>query len=152
MGRVLVAVPGSDVDGDGIREALRLLRPDAELLFLTVYQGVTPVLVADSGVGAPVVLADDAWEEMDDAARESAGKELRQTLDHLGLQGSIRVETGDPGERICAVAIEENVDLIVMGSHHAGILRRLLGGSVSDEVTHHAPCPVLLIRHPTSAK
>jgi len=147
MARVLIAVAGAEVDGDAIHEILGLLRPDHELIFVTVNHAAVQALVTDAGLGAPVILADEAWEELDSTARQSADHELREKLDGLGLQGRIRVETGDPGERICAVAIEEKVDLIVMGSHHAGVLRRILGASVADDVTHHAPCPVLLIRH-----
>ena len=152
MGRVLVAVPWTDVDGEALHEALGLIRPDHDLVFLTVYQEVPLTLVADGLIGTPVILPDDAFDDADEEARVSGGRRLRELLDELGLQGVIRVETGDPGERIRAVAVEVNADLIVMGSHYSGALRRLLGGSVADNVTHHAPCPVLLIRHKDRAK
>ena len=48
------------------------------------------------------------------------------------------------------MAEAEKVNLIVVGPHHTGLLRRVLGGSVSDDVAHHAPCPVLLVRHPSA--
>jgi nucleotide-binding universal stress UspA family protein len=38
-------------------------------------------------------------------------------------------------------------DVLVVGASNKGGLRRLFGGSVSDYVAHHAPCPVMLIRH-----
>ncbi len=57
-----------------------------------------------------------------------------------------RVGVGKPAEEILRVAREEGVDLIVMGTHgHTG-LRHLLLGSVAEEVTRHAPCPVFTIR------
>jgi nucleotide-binding universal stress UspA family protein len=152
MGRVLVAVPGTDVDGDAFHEALGLIRADHDLVFLTVYQGVPSTLVPDGMVDTPAILPEEAFDDADAAARASGARKVRALLDELGLQGIIRVETGDPGERICAVAVEEHADLIVMGSHHASALRRVLGGSVADDVTHHAPCPLLLIRHKDSGK
>ena len=37
-------------------------------------------------------------------------------------------------------------DLLVMGSRGMSSARRLLLGSVSDAVTHHAKCPVMIVR------
>jgi universal stress protein A len=57
-----------------------------------------------------------------------------------------RVGVGKPAEEILRVACEEAVNLIAMGTHgHTG-LRHLLLGSVAEEVTRHAPCPVFTIR------
>jgi nucleotide-binding universal stress UspA family protein len=152
VGRVLVAVPETDVDSHAVHEALGLIRADHDLVFLTFYQGVPSTLAGEGMVDTPLIVPEEAFEDADAEARASGGRKVRELLDELGLQGIVRVETGDPGERIRAVAIEEHADLIVMGSHHAGALRRLLGGSVADDVTHHAPCPVLLIRPKNSAK
>jgi nucleotide-binding universal stress UspA family protein len=41
-------------------------------------------------------------------------------------------------------------DLIVIGSHGHGRLRRLFRGSVSDEVVRRARCPVLVVKAPTT--
>src|SRR5439155_1292968 len=72
------------------------------------------------------------------------------TLDrHVGLLGvdaMARVEVGGAAGTICRVALETNADLIVVGSHGTGLMRRLMFGSVSETVAHHAPCPVLLMR------
>lgn len=53
-----------------------------------------------------------------------------------------------PGRVIVDYAVSEDVDLIVLGTHGRHGLRRLLMGSVAEEVTHRASCPVLLIREP----
>lgn len=63
---------------------------------------------------------------------------------------------GKPGERICQVADELGVDLLVLGSPERrpsiakGLpdLDRLLGQSLSDYVRVYANCPVLLVRSP----
>ncbi len=39
-------------------------------------------------------------------------------------------------------------DLIVIGSHDHGRLRRLFRGSLTNEVIHHAHCPVLVVKAP----
>jgi nucleotide-binding universal stress UspA family protein len=56
-----------------------------------------------------------------------------------------RVVLGDVVEKIIAVAHEEQVDLIVMSPRPHGNLRRFLLGSVTDQVTREAPCPVLSV-------
>ena len=48
------------------------------------------------------------------------------------------------------VAEHEHTDVIVVGSHGHGVLKRLVMGSVSQHVVNHAPCPVLLVRAPAS--
>jgi nucleotide-binding universal stress UspA family protein len=59
-----------------------------------------------------------------------------------------RVEAGDAGAMIVWVAEHEQSDVVVIGSHGRGVVKRLLMGSVSTYVVHHAPCPVLLVRAP----
>ena len=46
------------------------------------------------------------------------------------------------------VAVEKQADLIVMGSHGRTGLKRLLLGSIAEEVLRHAPCPVLTLTSP----
>jgi nucleotide-binding universal stress UspA family protein len=148
MSKVLVATMGTEFDAQAIDEALKLLGSGHDYLILTVLQGEVPAIVGD-GLGiAPVMsLPPEAWIEQQKQDHVLAEHRIRETLSGLGPEVEIRVESGDPGERICAVAVEESVDLVVVGSHDVGTLRRILGGSVSNDVAHHAPCPVLLIRH-----
>jgi nucleotide-binding universal stress UspA family protein len=46
------------------------------------------------------------------------------------------------------VLLEEakNADMIVLGSHGRGEFASLLLGSVAQQVIHHAPCPVVVVR------
>lgn len=59
-----------------------------------------------------------------------------------------RLLTGAPADAIVQLAAEEYADLIVMATHGRTGLRRLLMGSVAEEVIRHAPCPVLTVRQP----
>ncbi len=61
---------------------------------------------------------------------------------------SYRLEAGDPAVQILRVAREEGADLIVMGSHGRTGLGRLLLGSVAEQVSRKAPCPVLTSKVP----
>jgi nucleotide-binding universal stress UspA family protein len=59
-----------------------------------------------------------------------------------------RLLTGDPATEIVRVAREENVDLIVMGTHGRTGLMRLLMGSVAEAVVRRSPCPVFTLKQP----
>jgi nucleotide-binding universal stress UspA family protein len=55
---------------------------------------------------------------------------------------------GIPFVEIIRYAKDENVDLIVMGTHGLGVIAHILMGSVAEKVVRKAPCPVLIVRHP----
>lgn len=93
--------------------------------------------------------------ELEKAARENAGKVLEQTSQNvktLFADRKITVTTdtlfGSPESRIVETAEEMHSDLIIVGSHGYNRWERLLLGSVSDSVVHHAPCSVLVVRIP----
>lgn len=75
----------------------------------------------------------------------------------LGINYKCVAPEGKPGERICQLAEELNVDLLILGSPDRrptiakGLpdLDRLLGQSLSDYVRVYANCPVMLVRNPS---
>ena len=92
---------------------------------------------------------------LENAARESAGKVVDDTIAKLrGFFGETSVDIssdilfGSPDGRIVETAEEMGADLIVIGSHGYKRWERLLLGSVSDSVVHHAPCSVMVVRSP----
>ena len=61
----------------------------------------------------------------------------------------LRVVVGNPFERILETAVNEQVALIVMGTHGRTGLTRLAAGSVAERVVRMAPCPVLTVKAST---
>lgn len=57
-----------------------------------------------------------------------------------------QVESAVPAEKILAYASDEDIDLVVMGTHGRRGADRMLFGSVTEEVVRKAPCPVLTVR------
>jgi nucleotide-binding universal stress UspA family protein len=55
------------------------------------------------------------------------------------------VENGPCAENILAVSSESGVDLIVMGTHGRGGLKKMLLGSVAEKVLHQSSIPLLII-------
>jgi nucleotide-binding universal stress UspA family protein len=93
--------------------------------------------------------------ELEKTARENAAKLLEKTAEKVkshfegkNLDVSTDVLFGSPESRIVETSEEMHPDLIVVGSHGHSRWERLLLGSVSDSVVHHAPCSVLVVRTP----
>jgi nucleotide-binding universal stress UspA family protein len=80
-------------------------------------------------------------------AREAA-TELNQFLDREGLAGDrygVALEEGDAFETIATAIERQNIDLLVIGTRgHTG-LKRLLLGSVADEILRQVECDVLAV-------
>lgn len=66
--------------------------------------------------------------------------------ERLGATG--RVLSGTPGPTIVAACEEAGADLLVAGSRGYGPVLRVLLGSVSTQLLHKAPCPVLVVPRP----
>lgn len=63
-----------------------------------------------------------------------------------GVQADHRLLEGDPAEQILKLAASIKADVIVMATHGASGLTRLLVGSVAESVMRKAECPVLTVR------
>lgn len=69
--------------------------------------------------------------------------------DRRTLRAVTVIRTSDaPAEEIVQYAKDEQIDLIVMGTHGRAAVAHLLMGSVAERVVRTAPCPVLTVRHP----
>jgi universal stress protein A len=55
---------------------------------------------------------------------------------------------GAPYAAIVKYAQEQEIDLIIMGTHGRGRVAHMLMGGVAEHVVRRAPCPVLTVRHP----
>jgi len=87
---------------------------------------------------------------------EGLSLEASEKLNHIepgpAVRAERRVVEGDPIDEILRVAAENHSDLIVMGTHGRTGLRRLLMGSVAEQVVRRAPCPVLTVKTPFPAE
>jgi len=76
---------------------------------------------------------------------ERATAYLAEWTQEVGLASAEQVVTNGPaGKEIIATAKERGVDLIVIGTSGEGGMKLLLG-STTSAVMHHAPCDVLSI-------
>ncbi|XP_024186835.1 universal stress protein A-like protein isoform X1 [Rosa chinensis] len=79
---------------------------------------------------------------------EKAKKMCRDVLPELDVKVETRVENGDPRDVICHLVEQIAADVLVMGSHGYGLIKRAFLGSVSNHCAQNAKCPVLIVKKP----
>lgn len=139
---ILVAVDLSSESETVVRKAQFIAgsNPDIHVVYVqepmdNVYVGIVPQSAAFSGLGD---------------LEAQLGEELKQKLEALGESFSISADHlhilhGSPAHEIHRFAKDNNIDLIVIGTHGQKGLQLLLG-STANSVLHGAACDVLSVR------
>jgi nucleotide-binding universal stress UspA family protein len=79
------------------------------------------------------------------AAREEDMQQAQAILKERGIAAESLAAMGEPATAIARLAEKHDVDLVVVGTRELGALQRLLGQSVSQEVSRKARCDVLIV-------
>ena len=148
--KILFATDGAKQSDAAIDMLKNLaLKPGDEIRIVSVVDMAVPMAIDIYGGYLPDT------SELEKTARENASKLLERTAEQIrgnykGTDLTITTEVlfGSPESRIVETAEATHPDLIVLGSHGYSRWERLLLGSVSDSVVHHAPCSVLIVRSP----
>jgi len=138
---ILLATDGSPSARKATTTAVELAQATgAELFVVTAWRvpvysfGYVPVDWTPELIEAERIHAHDVVE----AALHAA--------DEAGVTATGLLRQGDPADEVCGAAEAHEADLIVLGAHGWGPLKRLVFGSVSTRVLHEAPCAVLVVR------
>lgn len=146
--RILIATDGTS-QGSAAIDAIRQfdLSSADEVKIVSVVDMAVPLAIDVYGGYLPDTT------ELEKTARSNAERVLteaigsaRSIVGDRGAQVTGEVLFGSPESRIVEAAEKLPADLIVVGSHGYNRWERLLLGSVSDSVVHHAPCSVLVVR------
>jgi nucleotide-binding universal stress UspA family protein len=142
MSGITVGIDGSDHSVRALEWAVNEAAVrHAPLTVLTVH------LVPQSGwTGNPIILPQDA-EELEKerhAAEEMTLKVTSQLGEARPASVTVRAVNGFPAHEL--IEASRGVDLMVVGSRGAGGFAKLVAGSVSSQVVHHAHCPVVVVR------
>jgi nucleotide-binding universal stress UspA family protein len=140
MQRIVLGVDGSDGSIQAARVAGRLTADLGAELTAVHVRHVAPMALS----AAPVAVTSDPEETLG-AIEELARKRTAQALDPLGIPWAFQVRAGDPAAELEQAAAEQRADLIVVGSQGHTVVHRLLLGSVSTRLTHHAQRPVMVV-------
>lgn len=142
--KILLAIDGSPYSDAALESVCRRpLPPNSEVRILTVD---APMDSSRLGGASPA-----AWEEVLKQLRAEANQRLHDAEAYVRKQcPDLRFTTmlgeGSPKEVILDEAARWGADLIVIGSHGYGAVKRFLLGSVSQAVAVNAPCSVEIVR------
>ncbi len=144
-GPILAATDLSDPAQGALSMAALLATEREEPMVALHVVDYSPIVVVPEafGPGIPIPVS----EEEHKAILKAAGDRLSEVLDKLGIKADRLLEEGAPSGRIVAAAEQIDASLLVMGTAGGGGLRRMLLGSVAEDVLGLAPCSVLLVRH-----
>ncbi len=152
--RFLVAIDSSVGSQHALEKAIQLAQPlEATLVLLTVVEPIiwiyypNTVMMPIGNASLPGHLSDPS--EVETAIKQGAETTLQASqhrCEQAGITCVTRIERGAPREVICTIAASENPDVLIIGSRGLGNFDRLMLGSVSDYVVHHATCPVMVVR------
>ncbi|SRR6266487_4356568 len=140
-------MPGITVGIDGSHDAHRALEwamQEAAVrhVSLTV---VTVNEVASGWTGNPMIFTADepALERARHGVEEAVAKAAAQLGESQPASVTVRAVNGFAAQELIEASRE--ADLLVVGSRGGGGFARLLLGSISDHVVHHAHCPVVVV-------
>ncbi|KAL6894051.1 hypothetical protein ACP4OV_008149 [Aristida adscensionis] len=145
---------------DASEESLRALswaldhvvapHPDAALVVVHAQHAADHFVypIAAHGIGiasAPTSVVDS----MRKAEEENSRRIVARALDickKRQVNATAAIVEGDAKEAICQAVERMQAGLLVLGSRGLGKIKRAFLGSVSDYLTHHASCPVLVVK------
>jgi nucleotide-binding universal stress UspA family protein len=129
ISKILMAIDGSENAKKAVKHAVQLAsRLKADITLLNVQQSMLFEL-------KPGVAKDVGERILSEASNEVKGAKFDKKL-----------EFGNPAETIINVAEKGKYDLIIVGKRGLSTVKRFFLGSVSDDVSHHAKCSVLIVR------
>jgi nucleotide-binding universal stress UspA family protein len=142
--RIVVGTDGSDTAAEAVRQAVDLAKlSGARLSIVSAYEPVSKRRLEGEQKDAPVDVQYEIGPREDvnlvlDAAAAAAKKE--------GVEVQTHPIEASPSDAILNVAEETDADLIVVGNKGMTGARRFVLGSVPNNVSHHAPCSVIIVR------
>jgi nucleotide-binding universal stress UspA family protein len=143
MKSIMLATDGSPSVEDATREAIELASElHLPLTVVSVAHANLP-FVGYYGYAQTDLIAELKQYERDHVEQVLAT--VRERAAAAGVAGETVALDGIPGEEICRAAQQRDVRLIVVGAHGWGRMGRMIHGSVSEYVLHHADAPVLVV-------
>lgn len=142
--RIVVGTDGSETAGEAVRQAIDLAKlSGAQLSIVSAYQPVPGRRVQGEQSEAPADVHYEIGPREDvNLVLDAAAADAKAA----GIEVTTHPVEADPADAILNVAEETKADLIVVGNKGMTGARRYLLGSVPNNVSHHAPCSVIIVR------
>ncbi len=142
--RIVVGTDGSETAAEAVRQAAELAGlTGASLDIVSAYEPVSASRLREEAGEIPGDVAHAVGPREDvNVILEAAAGPARAS----GLEVNVHPREGDPADAILDVAEQMKADLIVVGNKGMTGARRFLLGSVPNNISHHAPCGVYIVR------
>lgn len=142
-GIITVGVDGSEPSNSALRFALdEAKRRNAVLRVVTVWE--PSALYTAGGIAE---LAEWRYDEYSDAARALQDAALDGVLQQIKADDQPELDRlvihGDPGYAL--VETSKDTDLLILGTEHKGLLKRITAGSISNYCIRYAQIPVVVV-------
>jgi nucleotide-binding universal stress UspA family protein len=140
--KILVGIDFSEHAGMALKYAAEFARMfDAEVIACHVVE--PPDMISQLPPGGEFYFPPNLTQSQ----QQSALAQCETLLAEAGVsRGRVITPAGSPFLEIVRAAKEEDVDLIVVGTHGHGAIAHILMGSVAERVVRKASCPVLTVR------
>lgn len=137
---ILVAIDGSKAAEKAFHKAINMAKIHDATLVLTH--------IIDSRTFATAEAYDRTLAERANKYALELLEDYLKTAEENGIKKVIKsIEYGSPKVKIAKdIAKEHQIDLIVCGATGLNAVERFLIGSVSESITRHASCDVLVVR------
>lgn len=139
--RILIPVDGSTcsraaVRFIGARSKFMGEKPDVTLL--NVQQNIPGTVIEHFSL--------EAVRSVYEAEGKAIVEKLAPEIEAYGIEPHVAVRIDDCGPAVAKIAVDDNIDLIAMGSRGLSPVKSFFLGSVSRSVLEHTTTPVLLVR------
>ena len=144
FGKIIAPVDGSKAAKKAAKKAISLAKNmGIDVVAMYVVQIHTP-LSTPLANGHVLMEIYKAQKKKEQSKGQSVLSKIKEIGTKMGVNVSKKIVDGHPAEEIIKEAKKN--DLIVIGSKGTTALDRLLMGSVAENVVHHAPCPVMVVK------
>ena len=144
-GAIVVGVDGTVGSHAALFAAINLALATHRPVAVVHVEHNQPIAAAGTAMG----FGAGAMIEAEDSFAEVCRTSCADILDAAGVRWTFEIRRGNPADELADAAAEHTATYLVVGRHGHHGLARLLAGSVSQRLLHHARHPLLIIPPPT---
>ncbi len=159
--KILYATDLSESARLALRHAVSLARRfGASMTILHVVPDLVDLMSEEAGFDIESHFSAADWQAFNATSAAKAKSKARERVREMAAEcatddvrcpvsgAELKIQAGDPTERILEEITSGGYDLVVMGAHGRGAFMDMLLGSVANKVVRLSPVPVLTVRLP----
>lgn len=139
--RILIPVDGSTCSRAAVRfigASSKFMGEKPDVTLLNVQQNIPGTVIEHFSL--------EAVRSVYEAEGKAIVEKLAPEIEAYGIEPHMAVRIDDCGPAVAKIAVDDNIDLITMGSRGLSPVKSFFLGSVSRSVLEHTTTPVLLVR------